>query len=541
MATPASDQEKPTERETSSVDPGTLRVHQAGTFYMESGHWEDILTKIRGLTEDFVPDKVLPGSHLIYGPNHHSNRDDIVGAVPPRPVVDRLMALHFDSYIITPFFIHSIKFLRETFTMEIPDGPSESLKSEYLTMKDEFRERAVQCLMLARYTNGGPYILETLITILTGESVLLKGSATDGWLSISTILHLAVRMGYHRDPDHFLDISPFEAEMRRRIWTTILVMDLTLSLDIGLPRNAIDSQYDTKLPQNLHDSDFDEDTLEIPPPRPETEYTPILPLIAKGRLIAVLGLICNANTTIKPLSYDETVKVDKSLQDIHSHAIPPMLRWDSAAHPITDRASLIVQRISLETSFHKSRILLYRRILSRSPVHQFLERERDSMLHEESLPLGRLSQLRWKVAHIFNQDILLATSVFCLYLQDVEVFESPQTGNQQSSRVEEIRRQLTISHKIWHQMSTTSAAATKVAQALGIVLGDTEVPDDEGTQRDLAEFDAIPLAEFDTSFNSECKRRTSSHVIQLLILIDFASGFHSPLRYFDNVLETWGT
>lgn len=98
---PAPDQEKPAEG-GSSVDPGTLRVHQAGNFYMESGHWEDILTKIRGLTEDFVPDKVLPGSHLIYGPNHHANRHDILAAVPPRSVVDRLMALHFDSYIITP-------------------------------------------------------------------------------------------------------------------------------------------------------------------------------------------------------------------------------------------------------------------------------------------------------------------------------------------------------------------------------------------------------------------------------------------------------
>lgn len=421
----------------------------------------------------------------------------------------------------------------QTFTIEMPDGAVESLKADYFTMKDEFRERAVQCLMLARYTNGGPYILETLITILTGESVLLKGSATDGWLSISTILHLAVRMGYHRDPDHFPDISPFEAEIRRRIWTTILVMDLTLSLDIGLPRNVIDPQYDTKLPQNLHDSDFDEDSLEIPAPRPETEYTPILPLIAKGRLIAVLGLICDANTIIKPPSYDKTVKIDKSLQDVHSNAIPPMLRWDSAAHAITDRATLIVQRISLETSFHKSRILLYRRILGRSPVHQFQERDRDSvrkcvdsalrilsfqqMLHEESQPLGRLSQLRWKVAHIFHQDILLATSVFCLYLQDVDALEPPQSGSQPPSRVVEIRRQLTISHKIWREMSTTSAAAAKVAQALGIVLGGIEVHDDEGTQGDLAEFDAMALSEFDTPFDNECERLTWSHLRQLLI------------------------
>ncbi len=117
----------------------------------------------------------------------------------------------------------------QTFTIDFTDGRAESLKTEYLTMKDTFREKAVQCLILARYTTGGPYILETLITVLTGEFVLLKDGATDGWLLISTILHLAMRMGYHRDPDHFPAISPFEGEMRRRIWTTILQLDLILS------------------------------------------------------------------------------------------------------------------------------------------------------------------------------------------------------------------------------------------------------------------------------------------------------------------------
>lgn len=68
---------------------------------MESGHLEAILTKIRGLINDFVPDKVLNGSHF-YGPNHHANQDDILAAVLPRPVADRLMALHFGSYIIAP-------------------------------------------------------------------------------------------------------------------------------------------------------------------------------------------------------------------------------------------------------------------------------------------------------------------------------------------------------------------------------------------------------------------------------------------------------
>jgi hypothetical protein len=87
----------------SSVDPGTLKLCESRTSYVQSVHWEAILTKIRGLKEDLVSDsKVPPGSHLFYGPSCHATREEILAAVPSRPVVDRLMTLHFDSYLITP-------------------------------------------------------------------------------------------------------------------------------------------------------------------------------------------------------------------------------------------------------------------------------------------------------------------------------------------------------------------------------------------------------------------------------------------------------
>ncbi|KAH7157964.1 hypothetical protein B0J13DRAFT_543179 [Dactylonectria estremocensis] len=551
----------------SPADPGTLEVRESGTSYVQSVHWEAILTKIRGLKEDLVTDsKAPPGSHLFYGPNRHATRDEILAAVPPRPVVDRLMALHFDSYIITPYLIHGKKFLREyetfwedpsatsiawvglmfsmlyiaaqlqIFTIDFPDGRAESPNAEYLTMKDAFREKAVQCLILARYTTGGPYILETLITVLTGEFILLKDGATDGWLLISMILHLAMRMGYHRDPDHFPGISPFEGEMRRRIWTTILQLDLSLSLEMGLPRSATDTHIDTKPPHNLRDCDFEEDTTEMPPPRPETEWTPVLPLIARGRLITALGLICDVNTDINPPSYDEVIKVDALLEDVHNRAIPPVLRWETMPHPITDSPNLVVQRVSVETTYYKSRILLYRRALISYPVQQSQEQGRESvricldsalkilsfqqMLHEESQPFGRLCQLRWKVTHIFNQDVLLATSVLCLYLQDVDKFELPETAGQTawSPMAEEIRQQLTISHKIWLQMSTASAEAGKVAKALSIVLGNTEASAEDGSGPDsydfLTDFDATPLNDGAT-FNNQCEKHTRSCRLQL--------------------------
>ncbi|KPI41795.1 putative transcriptional regulatory protein [Cyphellophora attinorum] len=365
----------------SLADPGTLKVGETGTSYVQNVHWESVLSEIRGLKEDLVTDsKVLAGSHLFYGPNRRATREEILAAVPSRVVADRLMALHFESCIITPDLIHRGRFLREyesfwtdpsgssiawiglmfsmlciaallqCFSIDSTGGQDQSLKTEYLNMKEAFREKAVQCLVLARYTTGGPYILETLITILAGEFVLLKDGATDSWLSIGLILQIAIRMGYHRDPDHFPGLSPFESEMRRRIWTAILQLDLITSLEAGLPRNATDAHIDTKPPSNLLDSDFDQDTHEMPPSRPETEWTPILPLITRRRLIFTLGKICDINSDIKAPSQVEVAQVDAILQDVYKHAIPPVLRWTTMPHPITDSPAVVAQRIWREAS-----------------------------------------------------------------------------------------------------------------------------------------------------------------------------------------------
>ena len=103
----------------SPADPGTLKLGESGTSYVQSVHWEAILTKVRGLKEDLVTDsKAPPRSHLFYGPNRHATRDEILAAVPPRPVVDRLMVLHFDSHIVTPCqYIQAFSPLSEALTV----------------------------------------------------------------------------------------------------------------------------------------------------------------------------------------------------------------------------------------------------------------------------------------------------------------------------------------------------------------------------------------------------------------------------------------
>ncbi|KAH8178984.1 fungal specific transcription factor domain-containing protein [Sarocladium implicatum] len=559
-------------------DPGTLNLRDCHTSYVQSGHWEAILTKIRGLKEDLITDsKTLPGSHVFYGPTRHASREEILSTIPPRLVVDRLISIHFDAYLVTPFLIHTKKFydafwadpsetpfawigflfamlyvavqlqgLAPGFRPGLGPNPAGSAQPDYLAMKDVFREKAVQCLVLARYTTGGPHVLEALITLVTGEFILMKDGANDGWLLIGLIHRIAMHMGFHRDPDHFPGLSPFEGEMRRRIWAAIMQMDLLFSLEMGLSRNATDAHTDTRQPRNFRDCDFDEDTTEMPPPRPDTEWTPVLPLITKARLRSALGLICDINADIHPPSDEKVNKVEKLLEELHNQEVPSILRFETSPHAITDTPSLVIYRVATETTYHKSRILLHRRALVHFLEGQIRQHDRRSvqicldsalkiltyqqMLNDESQPFGRLSQLRWKVVLIFNQDVLLATSILCLYLQDVDKFEAPE-GNEPprfSPGAKEIRERLSVAYLIWLEVSAVSPSAAKVAKALRIVLGTAEEDAGRGELNSMCDsfldLESMALNGFGMTSNNQY----------------LPSGFPSSLSFFDNVLETWG-
>jgi hypothetical protein len=58
---------------------------------------------------------------------------------------------------------------------------------------------------------------------------------TDAWMIMGISTRFIMRIGYHRDPRHLANISPFEGEMRRRIFFVVESLGLLFSLQVGLP------------------------------------------------------------------------------------------------------------------------------------------------------------------------------------------------------------------------------------------------------------------------------------------------------------------
>jgi hypothetical protein len=76
------------------------------------------------------------------------------------------------------------------------------------------------------------------------------------WTLIGLATRIAISLGLHRDGSNFSCLSPFEVEMRRRLWWHIHVLDVRASEDVGTAITGL-IQSDTAFPGNLNDSDMD--------------------------------------------------------------------------------------------------------------------------------------------------------------------------------------------------------------------------------------------------------------------------------------------
>ncbi|KAI1381119.1 hypothetical protein F4677DRAFT_402178 [Hypoxylon crocopeplum] len=94
------------------------------------------------------------------------------------------------------------------------------------------------------------------------------------WTTSGTMIRDSITVGLHQDPDHVTaKISPYYAEMRRRLWSTMVEFDVQASFDQGLPTLISSVHNDSDAPKNIDDDSFDENSQVLPVSRPSNEYT----------------------------------------------------------------------------------------------------------------------------------------------------------------------------------------------------------------------------------------------------------------------------
>ncbi|KAG9239362.1 hypothetical protein BJ875DRAFT_188438 [Amylocarpus encephaloides] len=502
---------------------GRITLEKARTTYVDSNHWTSVLDGISELKDYFeeetspveetaseTPDLSVGDPQLLFGLNSRATKQEIIASLPPRPQVDRLVSSYFESMDMAPVIVHVRTFLKEyeSFWLNPSETPvvwlgllfgvlclsihcrdRESRNQEKLPYGlahnrefHNYRERLVQCLIIGKYTNPTRYTVETLCMYFAVEHFRCPDTQFGTYVLLGMIVRIAMRAGYHRDPSYYPKMSPYHAEMRRRTWTMVVQVDMAMSHQVGLPRMIQKGMYDTELPRNIVDDDFDEHTVELPPPRADTDITLMSYVIAKHKICLVKAEIIDLTANVTAPPYSEVLRHDNLLDETVA-ALPSPFQAHAPDYIQNETPLRSMQRMYFRILIDSSRCTLHRsyRMLGRTnPAYMYsrhisLSAAMQIIQHQaKDLSSSQLRRHKWKLSSAIHHDFLVGTTTLCLDMNetlvegDVEAtcageFDTPEGK-------EKIISAMRQSYEVWTSLSDQSKEARRGAEALRVVL-----------------------------------------------------------------------
>ncbi|KAI1262534.1 hypothetical protein F5Y18DRAFT_397508 [Xylariaceae sp. FL1019] len=448
---------------------GSVVHSEKGTNYVGGTHFMAILEDLEDLKAYFEDDsgnqevdiddsnELGPSDLLIYSRSQPRNKTELLALLPDKNVMDRLMNRYFNSNSPSQHIIHIPTFTKQ-YTVFLKDpqaadlhwiatlfiilslgiffssfqAPHELELDSSMPAMDRYKQYRGACgwaLIRGNFSRPGPFTLQAMMLYTEAEFLVNRVSQTNCYLLCSTLIRLMLKCGLHRDPSKLPSITPYQGEMRRRLWNLGVQIDLLVSFHLGLPCMIHGIESDTALPRNLLDSDFSEESTELPPSRPMSDYTPLTYAINKARIARGFGLVARLAHSLTVPSYAEVMRVDARIQDVWS-SVPSYMRVKPISECITDAPMLVIQRFGLASLYQKSRCVLHRRYLvdlRRLPEHDYSRRTcleaavmllgyQDTM-YEACKPGGMLAQNGWFISSLAINDFLLADMILALAAQ----------------------------------------------------------------------------------------------------------------------------
>ncbi|KAI1131923.1 hypothetical protein F5Y10DRAFT_261633 [Nemania abortiva] len=523
---------------------GSVVHSEQTTNYVGGTHFMAILEDLEDLKTYFedpeVPELDMDDPYESLGPSEllilsrgaPRNKADLLAMLPDKSVMDRLMNRYFNSNSPSQHIIHIPTFTKQyneflrnrseadihwiaTLFMILALGiffssfqsPHELEVDSSMPAMDRFRQYRGACgwaLIWGKYSQPGPFTLQAMVLYTEADFLVNRVSQMNCYLLCSTLIRLMLKMGLHRDPSNSPRITPYQGEMRRRMWNLAVQIDLLVAFHLGLPCMIHGIESDTALPRNLLDSDFSEDSTELPPSRPMTDYTPLTYPINKARIARGFGLVARLSHSLTLPTYTEVMRVDARIQDVWS-SVPSFMKVKPLSECVTDAPMLVIQRFGLAALYQKSRCVLHRRYLvDPRPLkeHDYSRRTcleaavallgYQNTMFEATRPGAILAQNGWFIASLAINDFLLADMIVALAIQQQN--ESEDGIDWMATCTPPVTRgslieMLKNSYVIWTDMAITVADCRKAANVvktmlrriqaqLGINLEGFDSPDD---------------------------------------------------------------
>ncbi len=162
------------------------------------------------------------------------------------------------------------------------------------------------------------------LTVLARQIFSIGGDTV--WISMGSLVSRAMQIGLHRDPKHLPPMSVLQAEIRRRLWATILELVVQSSLDAWMPPRISLRESDAEPPSNINDSEMDESTAELQPHPKHTVTSTSLQLALMDSMPTRLQMVELLNGLRTELSYRRALSLTSELTSalkIHNTLFAP--------------------------------------------------------------------------------------------------------------------------------------------------------------------------------------------------------------------------
>ncbi|KAJ5407626.1 hypothetical protein N7509_001509 [Penicillium cosmopolitanum] len=266
--------------------------------------------------------------------------------VPSREVADQLLGLYLDTFETTFRILHIPTFLKQYADYWATGQKSDSsFIAQLLAVmaagscfytpsaerddRDSYQNPAMKWIMAVQSYISCTFVSPSIdFKMIQTQCLLLVarlGVAGDGdvaWASSGSLIRSAITMGLNRDPSRFRKaMSPFWAELRRRLWMTIVELDLKISLDRGVPPSVDLDECDCDAPSNWDDNEMFEKMEHSPT---ESTLTNTSQNFYQTILVKTLPLryriARKINTLNFNLSYDDALRMGEELLRSTKHA-----------------------------------------------------------------------------------------------------------------------------------------------------------------------------------------------------------------------------
>lgn len=205
-------------------------------------------------------------------------------------------------------------------------------------------------------------------------------------------IRLARKMGLHRD-GATLGLSPFDAEMRRRIWWHLVHVDFRITDVLGT-RPSLDLSFgDAKSPLNTTDEDLDPDMAELPEER--KGITPITLCLIRCEITDALKSISSSSpgamrweALMDDPEFPTTTK-DYIINKIEDQLERKYMRYCDPSNTLHTYVSIIIR-----SSLCKMRLFAHNPRSFASMPGQIPDKERDIVFSNATKLLGYANMMR---------------------------------------------------------------------------------------------------------------------------------------------------